>query len=132
MNKASKDKMKINRIILILSILPMLTHLFQHLIAGSFFPFLFVFVLVFIVFSLWSLKVIQLQSTVKLWALFLIGYGLTRLFLVGLVFVAESGVPSGIYYQLDIRYFLTAFFTLFVGIWIFRVRKDLIIGWLLH
>jgi len=73
-----------------------------------------------------SIKAVKVLTILKLWGILLVGYGLIRFALVGLVFIAESGVPSDIYYQFDIWYFIISIFTVSVGIWIINKRKVLL------
>ena len=121
----SMDKSKIKKGILVLSFLPILIHTTQHLLARSYFPFLFVIILTIVFTLVWFLKILKAQTIIKAWCILLIGYGLIKIALVGLIIMAESGVPSNIYYQIDVWYFITTFFILFTGIWLYRNRKEL-------
>ena len=117
------DKSKIKKGISVLSFLPILIHTTQHLLARSYFPFLFVIILTIVFSFLWLLKISKAQTIINAWCILLIGYGLIKIALVGLIFVAESGVPSDIYYQIDTWYFITTFVMLYTGIWLICISK---------
>lgn len=118
-----KNRLSRKHTILVLSCLPVFIHTIQHLFAQSFFPFLILMLLAVLFAFLWSIKAVKVQTILKLWGILLLGYGLMRFALVALVFIAESGVPSDIYYQLDAWYFIISIFTVSVGIWIINNRK---------
>ncbi|MFK7782223.1 hypothetical protein [Psychroserpens sp.] len=128
MSRAHINNLKINQLILLLSFLPMLVHTIQHLFARSYFPFIFLILLVFVFAFLWSTKIIKAQSLLKLWGSFLLGYGLVRLALLALVLLTNTGIPSDIYYQMTIWYYITVAFTFSIGIWIIYNRKKLMLN----
>ncbi len=119
------NKSKINQSILLLSFLPMLIHMTQHLRAKSYFPLFFLLVVVIVLSSLWFFKIVKGKKVVTIWCFFLVGYGLLRIALVGLIFLAESGVPSDIFYQIDNCYFVSTTLIISAGIWLLINKK----GW---
>ena len=67
----------------------------------------------------------KIQKAVKYWSVLVICYGLIRILLNAFIYVDDSGVPSGAYYQFTVWYGLKSISYVILGIYLFIQRKEI-------
>ena len=66
----------------------------------------------------------KFQKAVKYWSVLVICYGLIRILLNVFIYVDDSGVPSGAYYQFTVWYGLKSISYVILGIYLLVQRKQ--------
>lgn len=101
-----------------LSFVPLLFHVGSHLVAGSYFPAVVTVVIISGIAIHHYLAPHKIGMRVKFWSFLLLGNALLRTLLAILVFVAGEGVPSSIYYQLDVWLLASILAHGIIGYWL--------------